>query len=158
MPGPRHHRAASYMSATNSKGIFQRNRINAAAYSRPWRAFLKTFTDRRTLPLGLVALCSGRFRVWIYTRGKNFLISVSRCGIHNVIWANGGNSRRSATCLGIAFASIGLGHGVLVLFWKISGLLSEPWLKHNGETGEEFEKASGQRLFEIENLQRAQSS
>ena len=60
--------------------------------------------------------------------------------------------------ISIAFASIGLGHGVLVLFWKISGLLSEPWLKHNGETGEEFEKASGQRLFEIENLQRAQSS
>jgi len=58
----------------------------------------------------------------------------------------------------IAFASIGLGHGVFVLFWKISGLLSEPWLKHNGETGEEFEKAGGQRLFEIENLQRAQSS
>ena len=60
--------------------------------------------------------------------------------------------------ISIAFASIGLGHGVLVLFWKISGLLSEPWLKHNGETGEEFEKASDQHLFEIENLQRAQSS
>jgi len=157
LPGPRHHRAGCYMSATNSKGILQRNRINAAAYSRTWRAFLKTFTDRRTLPLGFVALCSCRCRVWIYTRGKTCLISVFRCGIRNVIWANCGNSRRSATyfdCVCVdRFGS-----------WCFGALLEDFWatframLKHNGETGEEFEKASGQRLFEIENLQRAQGS
>ena len=58
----------------------------------------------------------------------------------------------------IAFASIGLGHGVLCSFGRFLGYFQSQWLKHNGETGEEFEKASGQRLFEIENLQRAQSS
>ena len=132
MPGPRHHRAGCYMSATNSKGILQRNRINAAAYSRPWRAFLKTFTDRRTLPLGFVALCSCRFRVWIYTRGKNFLISVSRCGIHNVIWANGGNSRRSATCFDCVCVDRFGSWCFCAQFGKVWAN-SEPWLKNTME-------------------------
>src|SRR6185369_10740460 len=99
------------------------------------------------LQLGFVALCSCRCRVWIYTRGKTCLISVFRCGIRNVIWANCGNSRRSATYFDCVCVDR-FGSWCFVLSWKISGLLSEPWLKHNGETGEEFEKASGQRLFE----------
>jgi len=42
----------------------------------------------------------------------------------------------------IAFASIGMGHGVFVLFRKDSGLTSEPWVKkHIWETGENQARA-----------------
>ena len=42
--------------------------------------------------------------------------------------------------IAVTFASIGFCHGVLLLLLEGSGQNSEPWLKHNEETGE-VEKA-----------------
>ena len=47
----------------------------------------------------------------------------------------------------IAFASIGLGHGVLVLFWKISGLLSEPMVETQWRDGRRNSKRLAASVF-----------
>jgi len=59
--------------------------------------------------------------------------------------------------LGIAFASIGLGHGVFMLpsarFWANS----EPWLKNTMERREQSKKTlSGKCISDVEKLKRGQ--
>ena len=59
------------------------------------------FTGPRTCCVACAAAYSFHASVWTYTRRRTRLISVYLCGIGNLTWANGGSSRRSATCFGV---------------------------------------------------------